>query len=566
MINIKYNPNDLRYIFLYGDDRELKELEAYLNKIPSYQFLPSFRGVPHPETFLFKFKKNDHLIYYTFSGLWKNVVDWCNEHNIQHDDLDSNFKYTNFSLSKEQFREYIRTWNLDITPRDYQIDAAWLILKYRQSLSQLATRAGKTLIAYIVFRYMLEHEAHNILMIVPNTTLVKQAVADMQEYKEFFKSETVWAKGEMCSSANLTIGTFQSLVKRCDRKSSKYDPKYFTKFDVVCCDEAHTSKCKSIKDILNQEFMKRVKLKFGFSGSLPEKNTIDSFATQSLLGPMIQDISSKELIEGGYLAKPLITQIRINYDWDNKLRKDYIVCGEYLNSNSIVERYISKTGKEKKRNKMLPKEKRSFTIKEEKILPLTLQQLKPLYTDDEYISYLIDLCKSKGSNLLLLEQMLVHRSQKRIDLMCNLISSFDKNCIVFGHHSEYLSYLRDYFKKQFPDRPVYMIKGNTSIKKREEIIKCLLENRRAILVASYGCVGTGITLKNMDYCIFAQSFKSQIINKQSLGRLMYKTSEKDTYKLYDLVDCFPTKRLYAQGLAKIKLYNKEGYEYKIVQK
>lgn len=566
MINIKYNPNDLRYIFLYGDPKELKELESYLNKIPGYQFLPSFRGIPKPETFLFKFKKDERVIYYTFSGLWKNVIDWCNEHNIAHDDLDNNFKYTDFKLSKEEFRDYVKSWNLSIEPREYQYDAAWLILKYRQSLSQLATRAGKTLIAYMVFRYMIEHGAHNILMVVPNTTLVKQGVNDMQEYQEFFKSETVWAGGELCSSSNLTIGTFQSLVKRCDKKSAKYDPKFFSKFDVVCCDEAHTSKCKSIKDILSQEFMKNVKLKFGFSGSLPESNTIESFATQSLLGPTVQNLSAKELIDEGFLAKPIIHQVRIDYDWTPQLKHDYIVCGEYLNSNSVEESYVDKKGKMKKRKVMLPKEQQCFTMKEKKTLPLVLQQAKPLYETDEYIQYLVDLCKARGSNLLMLEQMLVHRSQKRIEVLDNLISGFDKNCIVFGHHSEYLKYLYEHFKARFPNRPVYMIKGDTKIKNREKIIKDLLENKAAILVASYGCVGTGLTLKNLDYGIFAQSFKSGIINKQALGRLMYKTDAKDTYDLYDLVDCFPTKKLYVQGLAKVRLYNREGFEYHITKK
>lgn len=566
MIHLIYNKDDLRYMFLYGDHKEISALESYLNKIPPHMFLPSFRGIPRPEVFLYKFKKNDKVIYYTYSGLWKTIVDWCVINKIEHDEPDSYFKYTNFNLTKEQWRDYVNSWGMSITPYDYQYDAAWLILKYRQSLSQLATRAGKTLIAYMVFRYMLENGAHNILMVVPNTTLVKQAVRDMSEYQYFFTTETVWSGGELCAGSNLTIGTFQSLVRRCDRKSDKYDPKFFDKYDVVCCDEAHTSKCESVKNILQQEFMKRVKLKFGFSGSLPLENTIESFITHSLLGPRIQDLTSKELIDGGFLAKPIITQIRIKYDWDEKLRRDYVKCGEYLNGVAKTETYTTKSGKLKKRNVLLPVNQREFTITEVKELPYTLSQVKPLYDTDEYIQYLVDLCKAKGSNLLMLEQMLVHRSQKRLDIIDNLITGFEKNCIVFAHHGEYLKYLKEHFKERFPDRNVYMIKGETKIKEREMIIEKLLTDKSAILVASYNCVGTGITLKNMDYCIFAQSFKSNIINKQSLGRLLLKNSEKDTCYIYDIIDMFPTKRLYVQGLAKIRLYKQEGHECTIVEK
>jgi superfamily II DNA or RNA helicase len=179
---------------------------------------------------------------------------------------------------------------------------------------------------------------------------------------------------------------------------------------------------------------------------------------------------------------------------------------------------------------------------------------------------LVDLCKAKGSNLLLLEQMLVHRSQKRLDIMKRLLHEIDKNCIVFGHHQEYLRYLKEEFEKEFPNRPVYIIQGNTSIKKRDKIIESMLTDKNAILVASYGCCSTGLTFKNVDYGIFAQSFKSHIINKQSIGRLMLKNSEKDKFELYDLVDCFPTKKLEVQGIAKVKLYKQEKIDFDIEYK
>lgn len=553
MIHIKYNPKDLRYIFLYGDKEEIKELEKHLNKTPSYMFMPSFRGIPKPEVFLNKMKtKSGDIIYYCFSGLWKEIVDFCDKNHIVHDDLDGYFKYTDFELPLPEFYKYVSDWNLNINPREYQIHAAWLILKYRFSLSQLATRAGKTLIAYIVFRYMLEHGAHNILMVVPNTTLVKQGVNDMKEYQEFFNTETVWADGQTVVDSNLTIGTFQSLVKRCDKKSNKYDPKFFDKFDVVLIDECHTAQCDSIKSILKQDFLKNVKIRFGFSGSLPEKNTIESFACQSLLGPCIQDIRSKELMDQGFITPVEIHQIRIHYELTPELIKQYIRCGEYLNGNDV------KIGKNVVK---LNKEDREFTITNVKKLPYVIEQLKTLYEPEEYMNYLVDLCKAKGANLLMLEQMLVHRSKKRLDIMDELLFGIDKNTIVFAHHTEYLRFLEKHFKEVFPDRPVYIITGNTSTKNREKIIKSLLTDKGAILCASYGCVGTGLTLKNIDYGIFAQSFKSSIINKQAIGRGLCLANDKDKYRLYDLVDCFPTEQLFQQGISKAKLYKKEQFEF-----
>lgn len=555
MIKILYKQNDLRYIFLQGDTKELKKLEGYLNKIPPYMFLPSFTGIPKPEVFLNKFKtKTNQTVYYCHSGLWKTIYDWCSSEGIDIEGVDDNFKYTEFNLSIEQFTDYISNWNLNIKPREYQIKAAWTILNYRQSLSQLATRAGKTLIAYLVFRYMLENGCKKILMVVPSIQLVKQGVEDFKEYKEFFQSETIWGKSEFCSSANLTIGTFQSLVQRADKKNKKYDPSFFKDYDLVLVDESHHLVCKSINTILNQDFLKNVKLKFGFTGTLPKEHTIESFCCHSLMGPTIQDLTTKELIDDGYLAEPIITQVRIQYNMDD-LVDDYIDCGEYLcSSDKLVD----------KKKVLLPKEQRSFTMQYEKVLPYTLKQIKPLYEKNEYISYLVDLCKAKGSNLLMLEQMLVHRSKKRLKVIDDILKDINKNCIVFAHHSEYISYLEKYFKERYPNKIIYSIKGATNLKKRQQILDKMLENDNVILVASYGCCGTGLTFKNVDYCIFAQSFKSEIIVKQSLGRMLLKTKEKSQAYIYDLVDCFPTKRLYLQGLAKVKIYKNEGYECDVI--
>ena len=60
--------------------------------------------------------------------------------------------------------------------QDYQIEAAFNILKFRKCLSELATSAGKTLISFLTVAYMLEKQkAKRILFIVPNVSLVVQA-------------------------------------------------------------------------------------------------------------------------------------------------------------------------------------------------------------------------------------------------------------------------------------------------------------------------------------------------------------------------------------------------------
>ena len=554
MIQIAYKKDDLRYIFLTGDKRELIELEKHLNKIPSYMYMPSFSGIPKPEVFLNRFTtKSGETVWWCHSGLYREIELWCKDNKVTVNGINPNLKYSEFKMSYDDWVELVQSWNLNIEPREYQYKAAYLILRYRCSLSQLCTRAGKTLVSYLIYRTMLETmNAKKILMIVPSIQLVKQGVADMSEYGEFFKTDQVWAQSEYCDSPNLVIGTFQSLVKRADPKDLKYDPHFFDGIDVVCCDEAHKLPCKSINTILGRPFMKDVKLRFGFTGTLPQEDTIEWFACQAMMGPMIQDLRTMELVKEGFLVPPDITQIRLSYGW-KEVEKDIIKCGEYLCSSS------------KNPKELLPKDLQEFTIKEVKTLPFALKEARSLYDNREYANYLIELCRGRGANLLMLEQMLVHRSQKRIDEMINLLQGMDGNCIVLAHHTEYINHLIDVFKEAFPDRKILKITGSVTLKKRQKVLDEMLDNNNVILVGSFSCIAVGITFKNVNYAIFAQSFKSDITIMQSIGRGLLPQEGKDAFYIYDIIDDFPSHQLLKQGKSKIKSYGKQGFKYTVIE-
>ena len=91
-----------------------------------------------------------------------------------------------------------------------------------------------------------------------------------------------------------------------------------------------------------------------------------------------------------------------------------------------------------------------------------------------------------------------------------------------------------------------------------------------ILIASYGTLSTGITLANLCFGVLFESFKSEVINMQSIGRGLGLSDLKDEFVLYDIIDCFEKKvisnKIYLQGLAKQKIYDKEQYPYKVIHK
>ena len=101
-----------------------------------------------------------------------------------------------------------------------------------------------------------------------------------------------------------------------------------------------------------------------------------------------------------------------------------------------------------------------------------------------------------------------------------------------------------------------------------ELLKTLKQNNNCVLIASYGCVGTGITLSNLCFGVLFESFKSDVLNMVALERGLGLSKLKDKYVVYDIIDCFDkscsTKAIYRQGLEKIKIYEENKYNNRII--
>ena len=586
MIHFIFTEQDNRYLFLKfdnkEDDKNLKKLKDHLNLVDPICYLRTYTGIPFTQDFLFEYNQaTGEKIYYCSIGLWKVIYDFFKENNIEFDGLlDHQYLFKRqLKHTFEEFINIVKSWNLSIEPRPYQYETAYKILQWYSSVSQLATRAGKTLIAYMVFRYSMEYlDVKNILMIVPSIDLVKQAYNDFKEYAEFFKTECIWSKGELVESANLTVGTFQSLIKFIElptkkKINKKYNPKFFDKFDCVFVDETHRAAAAQIKNIISQPFMKKVKIKFGMTGTLPKPKTIENYCVHSLLGAKIQQIKPIELMEAGYISPVEIKQIRLFYNDEQRQKEIFIKCAEYAISEFITNK------NDKNKNVKIKLENPENQIQYLKKLPYMVESVKDSLQNEspnlnkfqwKYITYLKKyISMDTATNSLVVERMMTHFFDERIDYLCNnILTKCPNNTLILGHHTEYLKKIFNILKERFPNRHIDIITGSVTAKKRDQIKQMLKDNNDCILVGSYGCMSTGITLSNLCYGILFESFKSMVVNMQSIGRGLGLSEMKNKYILYDIIDCFSPlvtpKKIYLQGLAKVKIYQEECYPYQII--
>ena len=578
MIHFKFSENDQRYVFLKCDTKQdevnIGNLIKHINLVDPICYLPTYRGIPYTQDFIWKYiKKDGSKCWYAAIGMTQPIVEFFKSNNIEYDGIETHYFKRRMQHSLEEFIEIVDSWNLKYKPRPYQYEVAYKVLTYYQSLSIAATRAGKTLISYIVFRYAIEYlGVKKILMIVPSIDLVKQGYNDFSDYAEFFNTECVWGGGKLVESSNLTIGTFQSLIKFLDKKSKKYNPHFYDDYDCVFVDEVHRATAAQTKTIISQPFMKTAKLVFGMTGTLPKEHTIPRYVLHSLLGSKIQEITPKELMDAGYIANVDIRQIRLHYNNVDEQKKLWTLCAEYALSDFMYQKN-EKTG----RNEKIKLPNGKFLLQNLKKLPSGIQIAKErIYermgdftAEESYIEMLKGTIKeSTKSNLLQIEKMVVHFMKPRIKyLLEEIIPKCDHNTILFCHHTEYLRYVEQKLKERFPERHIASISGSVGSKKRDEIKQMLKEHNDCILVASYACVGTGLTLSNLCYGILFESFKSEVINMQSIGRGLGLSDMRDTFILYDIIDVFDkntlSNKLFLQGLAKIKIYQENQYKFRI---
>ena len=181
--------------------------------------------------------------------------------------------------------------------RDYQIEIVNNFLENPQSLQEVATGAGKTLMTAALSK-SIEHLGRSIV-IVPNTSLVVQTEAD---YINLGLDVGVYFGARKEYGKTHTICTWQSLniLMKGAEEDSEVVPSFFE--DVVCVivDEVHMAKADVLKTMLTG-VLSNVPIRWGLTGTIPEAE-MDKTSILVSLGPVIGKLSASELQDRGVLA------------------------------------------------------------------------------------------------------------------------------------------------------------------------------------------------------------------------------------------------------------------------
>lgn len=191
-----------------------------------------------------------------------------------------------------------------IVLRDYQVDVINQFIMNPQSLQEVATGAGKTLIT-AALSSIVESMGRSIV-IVPNKDLVTQTEED---YLNLGLDVGVYFGDRKEADHQHVICTWQSLEmlrKKTASATADFTVQDFIK-DVVCVivDETHKAKADVLRDLLGSVFS-HVPIRWGLTGTIP-KAEHEFISCVCSLGNVVNNLSSKELQDMGVLAELDIT-------------------------------------------------------------------------------------------------------------------------------------------------------------------------------------------------------------------------------------------------------------------
>lgn len=535
-MKFRYDKSSEEIVVTTATRIEYHQLGLWLTRhVKGYRYMPAFKmGVWNGQQTYFK---NGRINL----GLWKEAMKGCKE-------IEASFILENkedFPLNRDVTLEKVEEFCQDFfkfhkvktksgewipfMPYDHQIESAYKILKNRYCMAEVATSGGKSLIISIVMFYTLKHidPKAKFLIIVPSITLVTQFYDNIIEYNWGINNLLEMRDKKIDSIPNTEAKytpcelRVEEVMSERPRKFSgaedpnvyigtyqsleKWPKQFFQQFHTVVTDEAHGAKAKTITTILQKTFGYAYS-RFGVSGTFPEDDTCEILTIQSVLGPKITEVSANELKEKGIITPMDIRAVIMNHN--DKEFDDRI-------------QIIKKSG--------------------------------------------------NGKDAFELEKAYIHVSDKRLEFIKKIVDKCDSNTLLLFHTIDYGQRIFDKLQKEIDNKEFFYIDGEVSGKKREEIKKQMesTDGKVKVLVASYGTLSTGVSINAIFNVIFADSFKSEQIIIQSIGRALRLHSDKKKANIFDLVDVFDTNNmsniLFRHFKEREKFYIKRQYPYKIIK-
>jgi len=262
-------------------------------------------------------------------------------------------------ITEQQLQDFYESLKVSVRKQpvkmhDHQKQGILHALNNHRSVLISPTGSGKSLIIYVLVRYLQKvlRSDRKILILVPTVGLVNQMEADFFDYSAQDKSwsckkyiHKISAGVDKETNRQIVVSTWQSIYK--------LPREWFDQFDAIFFDECHQAKAESI-NFIGQKLTKAW-FRIGTTGTL-QQTQAHRLSIEGILGPAVQFIHTKNLMNKGLLATLGIDCIMLKYnDEDKQLMKKQRYADEikWVATNERRNEFIKKLALNTKGNTLV---------------------------------------------------------------------------------------------------------------------------------------------------------------------------------------------------------------------
>jgi len=389
------------------------------------------------------------------TGLLKHLIPRLKNYKVN---LDPRFKNMR-EFTKEELQEWIDQQNLPWPLHDYQFQGVYDALRFRRLTLLADTGAGKSVMIYLVIKFLLESGQYGrTLILAPSILLVEQILADFISYgwkeAEQFCQKICDGRSKFLSK-KVVISTWQSL--------QDLSQDYFEEFDTVICDEVHGASAKKQSGVISK--CRNAVDRIGFTGTL-NGTELHQFQVEGLFGPCVRVIDTQGLKERGQASETEVVMVNLKYNSLDSVRMsklDYEGQVQYIMSH---------------------KERQSSVAR----------------------------------------------------LVAGLSSKNENTLVLFDRVENGLYKFKEILEEMGLGDKVRIIEGDVKLKQRFETKNEMEDEGGLILLATWGTMSTGVSIKRLHNIVFNSSTKGMIRVLQSLGRVLRIHDTKSIARLFDIID------------------------------
>jgi superfamily II DNA or RNA helicase len=309
----------------------------------NYKFNPKYKA----RVWDGKIRLVNNLTGYVYAGLARHIKKFCDARGYSFS-FDDQLYYQN--VSEHELRSFIDTLGIPekYAIRDYQFDSILKCIRSNRRTLVSPTSSGKSLMIYVLMRWYQQHKG---LIIVPTIGLVNQMASDFTDYG-YTGNMHLSTQGLNKSNdidCDMVITTWQSL----NNGKNKMPKQWYQQFGVVFGDEAHGAKATSLIQILSS--LTGCKYRFGTTGTL-DGTPLNETTIEGLFGPKYKAVSTKQLMDQGYVSKLKIKCIVLKYDEPTSQAvkgKSYQEEIDFLVNCEARNKFIKNLGLSLKGNKLV---------------------------------------------------------------------------------------------------------------------------------------------------------------------------------------------------------------------